>query len=61
MIRGYLECGLGSFGLRVDEKILQLEEREEAGDQEMDSFSDEAIGVRFEQANRSRVRPHQTI
>lgn len=25
----------------------------------MDSFSDEAIGVRFEQANRSRVRPHQ--
>lgn len=59
VVRNYLDCGLGDFGININTKIMQLEQSNKQEQEEKDhsyNSSDEAIGAKFEQANLAVIK-----
>lgn len=60
VVRNYLDCGLGDFGIDINSRIMQIPHpnKEDENDQYNEEFnsSDEAIGAKFEQANFAAIR-----
>lgn len=65
VVRGYLDCGLDDFGLNLNQKIIAIDDKEEGEIEHEDEYSveaDEAIGAKFEEANRGIIRKgHQEL